>query len=416
MNLLFVHQNMPGQYRALIQWLAQNGSNQIVFLTQPKDAPKINGVQTVVYQPHGRGEATKYGLSKVWEEAAATGYGAAIAADKFSRESSFKPDIIIGHTGWGELLFFKDVWPDVPVIGFFEYYYGLNMGLIGFDPDEKVSSDMPFLLRARNTVPYASIETVDLGHCPTKWQASLFPDSFQERMYVQHDGIRTDKLLPNPDASLALGRLDRPLTRDDEAITYIARNLEHARGFLFFVRALPKILDARPNARVIVLGGQSVSYGRKSKHPAGLRGEMETEVGENVDWDRVHFLGRVPYDAFRSVVQLSRCHIYLTMPFVLSWSLLEAMSMEATIVSTDVAPVREVVEHGTNGMLVDFFDHSALADQVIDILENGEQYSHLGKNARAHVVANYDFLKRCLPEHLARINDLVSPKVGNLVI
>ena len=212
---------------------------------------------------------------------------------------------------------------------------------------------------------------------------------------------------PKSEVSLPLQRLGRALSREDEVFTYVARNLEHARGFHIFMAALPKILAARPNARVLVLGGDEVSYGRKSRHKGGLRAELTARLGGSVDWDRVHFLGRVPYPAFVQVVQISRCHIYLTMPFVLSWSLLEAMAMQATIVASDVAPVREAIAHGQTGLLVDFFDADALAAQVIDVLENPGAYARLGPAARAAAVEKYDFLTRCLPEHLARMNSLV---------
>ncbi|MEM9551976.1 MAG: glycosyltransferase family 4 protein [Pseudomonadota bacterium] len=409
MKLLFVHQNMPGQYRELIQWLALQRKHEIVFLTQRKNAPKFGGVKTVLYGAHIRDQASTYGLSKVWEEAAASGYGAMLAARKLEREEGFRPDIIIGHTGWGELLFFKDLWPDVPVIGFFEYYYRMTGGPVGFDPNEPPNEDTPFLLRARNSVPCASIDVVDQGLAPTHWQADRFPSFIRDRLYVCHDGIRTDMLLPKPKVQLGLGRLERPLTRDDEVFTYLARNLEHTRGYHVFMRALPKIQRARPKARVIVLGGTDVSYGRKSQHPGGLRAEMESEVGGEIDWERTHFLGQVPYSSYCEIVQLSRCHIYLTMPFVLSWSLLEAMSMQATIVASDVAPVREAVSHGETGMLVDFFDPDGLASQVIDVLANPGAYAHLGPAARDHVVGTYDFLTKCLPEHVAQINALVPP-------
>ncbi|MCE8519021.1 glycosyltransferase family 4 protein [Ruegeria pomeroyi] len=406
MKILFVHQNMPGQYRELVQWLAAQGGHELVFLTQRSPAPRIPGVRTVVYKPHHKPAKGAYGLSKTWEEAAGAGFGAAMAARDLEREAGFRPDIVLGHTGWGELLFFKQIWPDVPLLGFFEYFYISEGGLVGFDPDDKPSEHSPFLLEARNAVPYANIQHVDLGHVPTRWQRDVFPASFHDKFYTCHDGIRTDLLHPDPQVQLGLGRVDRPLTRNDEVFTYLARNLEHARGFHIFMRALPKILRARPRARVLILGGNEVSYGRKSRHEGGLRAEMEAEVGGELDWERVHFLGRVPYDKFRQIVQLSRCHIYLTMPFVLSWSLLEAMSMQATVVASDVAPVREAVSHGETGLLVDFFDHGALADQVIDVLANPEAHAHLGPAARAHVVEKYDFLTRCLPEHLRRINAL----------
>jgi glycosyltransferase involved in cell wall biosynthesis len=407
MNIMFVHQNMPGQYRELVQWLAERCEHKIYFLTQRKNPPKIEGVETRIFKPHHAPKKEAYGLSKVWEEATGAGFGAAIAGRKIEQKEGFKPNLIIGHVGWGELTFFKQVWPDVPIIGFFEYYYRLHGGPVNFDPDESVNEHTPFLLHARNAVPAANITTVDRGISPTKWQRDCFPPEMHSKIYVCHDGIRTDKLVPNPKATLKLGRIDKLQTCDDEIITYMARNLERMRGFHQFMRALPDILKARSNARVLIIGGNEVSYGAKSKKPGGLRGEMEAEVGDRVDWSRVHFLGQVPYDDYQKIIQISKCHIYMTMPFVLSWSLLETMSMEATIVASDVEPVREAMTHGETGLLVDFHNPEALAQQVIDVLERPEDFAHLGPAARKHVIAEYDFLTKCLPEHIAEMNALL---------
>tara|TARA_R110002049_G_scaffold156606_2_gene321651 strand:- start:2469 stop:3722 length:1254 start_codon:yes stop_codon:yes gene_type:complete len=409
MNILFVHQNMPGQYRELVQWLAAQGGHRIYFLTQRKNPAQIEGVETRIYKSHYSPKTDAYGLSKVWEEATGAGFGAVLAAKQIENQEGFKPDLIVGHVGWGELTFFKQLWADVPIIGFFEYYYRLHGGPVNFDPDEPVNAHTPFLLQARNAVPNANFTTVDRGISPTKWQRDCFPLEMHSKIYVCHDGIRTDKLRPDPDATLKLGRVDAPVTRKDEIVTYMARNLERMRGFHKFMRALPDILDARPDARVLVIGGNEVSYGAKSKNPGGLRAEMEAEVGDRVDWSRVHFLGQVPYADYQKIIQISRCHIYMTMPFVLSWSLLETMSMEATIVASDVAPVREAVTHGETGLLVDFHDPSALARQVIEVLERPQDFAHLGPAARRHVVAEYDFLTKCLPEHIAEMNALLPP-------
>ena len=407
MNILFVHQNMPGQYRELVQWLAAQGGHTIYFLTQRRNAPQFEGVRTVIYKPHRTPAKDAYGLSKTWEEATGFGFGAAMAAREIERKEGFRPDIVIGHVGWGELTFFKQVWPDVPIIGFFEYYYNMTGGSVGFDPEETISDHAPFIMQSRNAVPLANIETVDMGHCPTLWQRDRFPRSFHDRVYVCHDGIRTDRLTPDPKVRLGLGRLGRDITRDDEIVTYVARNLERTRGFHILMRALPRILSERPNARVLIVGGNDVSYGGKNEEPGGLRRQMETELKDRIDWDRVHFLGQIPYPQYQQMVQVSRCHVYLTMPFVLSWSLMESMSMGATIVAADVPPVREVMTHGETGLLVDFFDPDALAAQVIEVLARPKDFAHLGAAARAHMVETYDFLTRCLPEHIRQINALV---------
>ena len=413
MKILFVHQNMPGQYRELAPWLAAQGGHDIVFLTQRKDV-QLKGIKTVTYKPFRTPEQNAFGLSKDWEAAAGAGLGAALAARQL-KDAGFTPDIIIGHTGWGELMYMKDPYPDVPIIGFFEYFYRTTGGLVGFDPENPANDQAYFFAESRNAVPYASIEQVDIGHVPTAWQRDRFPASFHDRMYLCHDGIRADRLRPDPKASIGLGRLERPISRDDEVVTYIARNMERARGFHIMMRALPRIQAQRPKARILMIGGNDTSYGAESKHPGGLRGEMEAELGDSVDWSRVHFLGKVPYDDLCRIIQISRCHIYLTMPFVLSWSLLEAMAMQATVVGADVAPVREAIAHGDTGLLVDFFSPEKLADQVADVLANPGDYAHLGPNARAHVLEKYDFLTRCLPQHIAQINALV-PKARQIQV
>ncbi|MEM1340783.1 MAG: glycosyltransferase family 4 protein [Pseudomonadota bacterium] len=409
MKFLFVHQNMPGQYRELVSWLAQSGEHQIVFLTQRRNL-QLDGVVSWVYQPIHKPSSEAFALSKPWEEASAVGFSVAQEALKLEQQEGFVPDIVIGHTGWGELTFLKDVWPHVPIIGFFEYYYRLTGGIVGFDPEEPINDQAAYFARIRNVVPHLNIETVDQGHCPTYWQRDRFPGSFHDKLYVCHDGIRTDKLLPAPDAAVPLARLGRSLTRDDEVITYVARNLERVRGFHVLMRAIPRILEERPKARIVIVGGEDVSYGRKIGHPKGLRGLLAEELGDRMDWSRVHLLGRVPYSDFCKIIQIGRCHVYMSMPFVLSWSFIEAMSMEATVIGSDTAPVREVVEHGKTGLLVDYFQPDALASQVIDVLSRPGDYAHLGPAARAQTVARYDFTTRCLPEHLSQINALVPKK------
>lgn len=377
MKLLFVHQNMPGQYRELIQWLAAQGEHQIVFLTQRQKAPQFDGVQTVVYKSHHQAKEDAYGLSRTWENAAGNGFGAVLALRQLV-DKGFTPDIVIGHIGWGEMSFFREVLPDTPMIGFFEYYYSVHGGPVGFDPESPVSEHAPFIMHGHNVVPQVNINVVDVAHSPTYWQRDRFPKHFHDKIYVCHDGIRTDKLKPNKKAKVTLGRIGRPLTRKDEIVTFMSRNLETTRGYHQFMRAVPKIQRARPNARILVIGGNDVSYGGKNKHPGGLRGQMEAEVGHLIDWDRLHFLGQVPYESYQNIIQISSCHIYLSMPFVLSWSLLESMSMEATIVASDVAPVREAMQHGKTGLLVDFFDPNAIAAQVADVLEKPRDYAEIG--------------------------------------
>ena len=406
MNILFVHQNFPGQYRELFQWLIAQGGHQIVFLTQRKGVPAVKGARIIEYAAHHKPADSAYAPTKYWEECTGNGLGAAFAAQKLAA-AGFRPDIILGNVGWGELTFLKQVWADVQIIGFFEYYFLAQGGSVGFDPEFPASDHAPFFMHARNAVNFANFQTVDLGQSPTFFQRDTYPTNFHDKIYVCHDGIRTDRLVPNPHARVPLSRLGRAVTRDDEIFTYMSRNMEPVRGFHKFMRALPQILAERPNARALIIGGNEVSYGKASDAQGGYRAEMEREIGARVDWDRVHFLGKVPYAAYQQIIQISRAHVYLTVPFVLSWSSMEAMSMGATIIASDTAPVREVMKHGENALLVDFHDHNALAAQVMEVLARPEGFSQLGQAARAHMIANYDFATKCLPTHIARINSLV---------
>jgi glycosyltransferase involved in cell wall biosynthesis len=300
----------------------------------------------------------------------------------------FTPDIIIGHVGWGEMSFFREVLPDTPMIGFFEYYYSAHGGPVGFDPSEPVSDHSPFLLAANNVVPLANINIVDLAHSPTQWQCDRFPTSFHDKMYVCHDGIRTDKLRPNKRAKVTLGCVDRPLTVKDEIVTFMARNLETTRGYQQFMRALPHIQKARPNARIMVIGGNDASYGKPTQYAGGLRGKMEAEVGHLLDWDRLHFLGQAPFESYQEDYPDQQ------LPHLPNHAVYTVLVISGM--------------HGKTGLLVNFFDVDAIGSQVVDELENPRTFAHLGPAAREHVVKTYDFQTICLPEHIRQINALVT--------
>jgi glycosyltransferase involved in cell wall biosynthesis len=257
----------------------------------------------------------------------------------------------------------------------------------------------------------------DAAIAPTRWQASTFPEPFRSKITVVHDGIDTQAIQPNPKVSLKLRRngSDEPLTltRDDEVITFVNRNLEPMRGCHIFMRALPELLKQRPKAQVIIVGGDGVSYGAKptvDKNGAASWKEIfVTEVRGQIsdaDWARVHFVGQVPYGNFISLLQLSTVHVYWTYPFVLSWSLIEAMSAGAAIVASDTAPLREVIQHGENGLLVDFFSVDGLVQAVSRLLDDPLERQRLGAAARLKAIAGYDLNTVCLPRQLAWVESL----------
>jgi glycosyltransferase involved in cell wall biosynthesis len=415
MNILLVHQNFPGQYKHFAEWLGKSGRHRVVFITQRKQVQPIAGVTVVRYTPAHKVAEDAYALSRYYEECCAAGFEVVQVCKRLEAEG-FVPDLIVGHCGWGEMLFLKDVWPDVPMVCLFEYFFTAKGGMIGFDPAIPATPNSAYLTRARNAVHYMSLGLCDAGHVATQWQLDTYPKAFHDKVAVIHEGIRTDILKPDGKAHIKLGRIDRPITREsDEVFTYMARNLEPARGFHQFMRALPHIQRLRPNARAVVIGASGVSYGNKASEPGGFRAMMEKEVGQALDWERIHFVGQVPYEHYVSAMRVSRCHIYLTVPFVLSWSLLEVMAMETTVVASDTAPVREVMEDGRTGFLVDYFSAQAIAGKVAEVLAHKDHYRDIGRAARRHVVANYDFARVCLPRFLNHLNALL-PRRHQLLV
>jgi len=241
---------------------------------------------------------------------------------------------------------------------------------------------------------------------PTQWQRSRVPPEWRGRVSVVFDGIDTDRVAPDPQAALSVTLADgqtRTFRAGEEVLTFVNRNLEPYRGYHVFMRALPAILEARPNAVALIVGGDEVSYGAKA--PAGTTWKQRflDEVSDRLDLSRVFFLGKIPYPEYVTLLQVSACHVYLTYPFVLSWSCIEAMSAGAVVVGSDTAPVREVVSHEENGLLVDFFDVEGLARTAARVLAEPARYAPLREAARRLAVERYDLRRVCLPRQLALV-------------
>ena len=333
-------------------------------------------------------------------------YDAAMALKK----KGFSPDIILAHHGWGESLFLKDVWPEARMGLYCEFFHHADDNQIGFDPEfpRKNNAKDALRLRVRNLNNHLHFRIAEAGISLTHFQADTFPAAFRDQITVMHDGVDTGLLVKNADAVLKVSD-SLSLTRNDEVITFINRNLEPYRGYHQFMRALPKLLKLRPDAHVVLLGGNEVSYGEKAPEGKTWKqiyiDEVKDQISEQ-DWARVHFMGRVPYESFLAMLQVSRVHVYLTYPFVLSWSLLEAMSAECAIVASDTAPVKEAIIDGKNGVLVDFFDPLALAAKVDHLLNDPQRRERLGRTARETIVKNYDLRSHCLPQTMAWVDRL----------
>ncbi len=408
MKILFIHQNFPGQFKYLAPALVQQGHTVVAMTMQKTEAKEWQGVRLAPYT------ATRGTTPKVhpWIsdfETKTIRAEACFRAALRMRAKGLNPDLIVSHHGWGESLFLKDVWPQAKLAIYCEFYYHPLGADVGFDPEFPVKDEGEVCrLRLKNLNNLLHFEAADAGISPTHWQASTFPEPFRSKITVVHDGIDTEAVAPNPAVSLTLNG-NIKLTRADEVITFVNRNLEPYRGYHIFMRTLPELFKRRPQARVLIVGADDVSYGARPEEGKKWKDIFASEVRPQIsdaDWARVHFLGHIPYQHFIPLLQLSTVHVYLTYPFVLSWSLLEAMSVGCAIVASDTQPLREAIRHDDTGRLVDFFDVPGLANEVCALLDDPAARQRLGANARAFAQATYDLKTVCLPRQLQWVQGL----------
>jgi len=409
MKILFIHQNFPGQFIHLAPALAARPGVEVMALTLQKIPQKVwKGVGIVQYALQ-RGTTPDIHPWVLDFESKTIRAEACFRAALKLRDQGYQPDLIIAHPGWGESLFLKAVWPQARLGIYCEFFYRETGADVGFDPEFPAQDPGDVCrLTIKNVNNLLHFEIAEGGISPTRWQADTFPEPFRSKITVVHDGIDTDKIKPAAGASIVIN--DRlKLSRDDQVITFVNRNMEPTRGYHTFMRALPGVLGENPRARVILVGGAGVGYGAKAPDGTTWKQTFINEVRPSIpaaDWQRVHFVGKIPHEHFLRLLQISSVHVYLTYPFVLSWSLLEAMSAGCAIVGSDTAPLHEAIRSGETGRLVDFFDPQALAGQITDLLNDSIERQRLGTNAREFARANYDLNRICLPRQLAWVDSL----------
>lgn len=408
--MLCVHQGFPAQFAALVQALLQRGSRVDALHHQgcPRRHPNLH-----LHRWSSRKERTPNlvpGLAEV--EAKFLRAAAAAEAAERLEAGGYRPDVILAHPGWGESLYLRSIWPQVPQLHYLEYHYSPMAPGSDLDPDLegldlRESRALHRRVQAKNVVNLMALEDMTWGLAPTTFQASRFPPGAHGRISVIHDGIDCQHLHPDPEARLRLpdGQI---LSRRQPVISFVNRSLEPYRGFPEFMRALPAVLQACPQAQVLLVGNsEGVSYGRPPADGRTWKQVLLEELSGQLDFSRVHFLGVQPREAFVRILQISRCHVYLTVPFVLSWSLLEAMACAAPIVASDNACVREVIEDGRHGLLVEHHSREALAESILATLFDPVPAKQRGKEARRRIQARYE-QQSCTRRRLELLDQLVS--------
>lgn len=399
MNILFVHNNFPAQFRHLAQRFLRISGIQVQAIGA-STAPSLPGIATARYTfPAAASQAVH-------------AFGARFDLDCRRAEQilyeavhlksqGFVPQLIYVHPGWGEALPLRTLFPDATICVLAEFYYAPRGTDVGFDPEfVNFGVDGEVRIALRNASTLMALVDCDYAIAPTAWQRSVFPRDFENKIHVVHDGLDLAGLVPaGKPASFSLPGLD--IGADEEIITFVSRNLEPYRGFHIFMRSLPELLSRRPRARVMIVGGEGVSYGAMPNRHSSWRNVMLEELGDRIDLRRVHFLGVTDYQNYLALLRRSDTHVYLTYPFVLSWSMLEAMAMECLVIASDTPPVTEVIQGGHNGLLVPFFDPSALARTLSQALDNPSRLTAVRKAARQTILSRYDFESVSWPRHVA---------------
>jgi len=386
MKFLFIHDNFPAQFRHIAEMLAKDIKNQVVFATRFENNPwEISRVQKVVYTLTREPTPNIHNYVIPIEAGALTGQAFYRLASGL-KSMGFVPDIIIGHSGWGSTLFVKDVYPETPFLGYFEWFYNYKNSDVDFDPNDPITTDEILKLRTKNTPILIDLYSCDYGMCPTNWQKSQFPKEYQNKLHVLHDGIDTNFFKPIENSKLILPKLN--LSEVDEIVTYVSRGFEPYRGFPQFVESIAYLLEKRPNCHIVIAGSDRVCYGKPLENGKNYR-EHYFEKFDLLNNPRVHYVGSLPYAQYLKLLQASSAHIYLTRPFVLSWSMLEAMSTGCIVIGSDTPPIQEVIQDGENGFLVDFFSPKKIADKISEVLENQKNLEYIRKNARDTIIEKY---------------------------
>ncbi|MBE9216974.1 glycosyltransferase family 4 protein [Plectonema cf. radiosum LEGE 06105] len=395
MRILFLHSNFPAQFRHLAVALAQNPHNQVVFGTTRQEG-SLPGVFKAVYSPSRDVNQQTHHYVRPLEKAVLQGQGVYRLAEQL-KQKGFIPDIVYGHSGWGPTLFIKDAFPEASLLCYFEWFYQAHGTDADFDPIDPLTPDDEARIRIKNAPILLDLYSCDRGLSPTYWQRQQFPLEYQSKITVFHDGIDTNYFQPQPGAKLVIPRINLDLSHVEEIITYVARGMEPYRGFPQFIETVALLQQKRPNCHVVIVGEDRVAYGKQLPDGQTYKQLMLEKVP--LDLTRTHFTGLLPYSEYLQVLQASSVHVYLTRPFVLSWSMLEALSTGCLIVASNTAPVTEVIADGINGLLVDFFSPEEICNRVEEVLDHPNKMSSIREKARETILKKYD-LAQLLAKHL----------------
>lgn len=398
MHIVFVHQDFPAQFGHVAEHLARRRGHRCTFVTE-KPSGRVGAVECVQYRVRGGATPHNHYCSRTFENNI---WHAQAVYDALKARPDLEPDLIVGHSGFGSTIFLRELY-GCPIINYFEYFYHTKNSDMDFRPDFPVGDADRLRARARNAMVLLDLENCTAGYSPTHWQRSRLPAAFRDKVRVIFDGIETQAWRPDPDPIRRVGRLDVPA--GVKVVTYATRGMESMRGFDIFMKTAKRLAERRDDVIFLVAGEDRVCYGG-DRSVTGEQTFREWVLSrDRYDLSRFAFLGWLPAPELARLFRLSDLHVYLTAPFVLSWSLLNALACGATVLASDVEPVREVIEPGRTGLVADFFDVEGMAEVADRVLDRPEEFAHLGTNGAELVRERYS-LDVCLPQMEAFFADV----------
>ncbi len=403
MHVLFVHRSFPAQFGHIAAHLTREHGYQCTFVSE-EEAGRAAGIERISYCPVGETSSTTHPFARAFEEKIRHAVGVYEALAPLAHD--LRPDLIVGHAALGGTVFLPQLFPATPVLNYFEDFYQPDRSPSDFRPEWPRSEDDRLRARAQTAMSLLHLEYCDEGYSPTHFQHSLLPTAYRSKVTVLHDGIDTN--FWRRQAPEDRDRFDSP-----RIVTYVSRALEPMRGFDIFMRVSKRIYEQYPDVIFLVVGSEHGGYGDQIRQIAESSFKEHVLKEDDYDLERIQFLGPVTPEALAAIFSMSDLHIYLTVPFVLSWSLLDAMACGCTVLASDTAPVREVIRHRENGLLADFFDVEALAATALEVLEDPLEFRALGEAAERTIAERYS-LEVILPQMTELYERVTTARSGSL--
>lgn len=392
MHVLFIHQAFPAQFGRLALELTNRYGWQCSFVVRhlsrcpTPTAEMLQRLRIVALpsDPKLAGPAPWHKTLGHFLELCSTAY------EVVRNRPELRPDLVVSHCGLGPSLFLPEVL-DCPFVHYFDYYLGLPHRDLLYRVDLPAVEFAPFYPRCINARTLLGLADVPHGYTPTEYQRQSFPERFRGGIEVHFDGIDTDLYRPHAPEPAALAAIlgGRTLAAGTRLVTYVARGLESMRGFDLFLRVAERIGRQRSDVLFAVAGDEQIYYGWDPQFTGAASFKQWAMARCDCDPSRFVFLGQIEPAQLAAVLARSDLHFYLTVPFVLSWSLFNALAAGCVVLASDVESVREVVEPGVTGLVEPLFDIDRLTATALRVLDDPAAFAPLGRAGRALIQERY---------------------------